>query len=318
MGNTQQNKDPSPTTPEDVRPIETVDSRHEPVAASDPENHTSPEKRQNGSKPPTNLFQAFWLLISKSRYRHLWFTGALLITLAFAFWVSVPDATKARSFEVLLQAIIPGDAGSFDPEAYNAGAFEILSKETLLDLTLRQHVDEVNRKEVRVSPAKWVTSIEVQKITEAPRFFLKELWTSGMTPDVIAFTHPYAVQQLPYVPSAGRMTLRKYGLFIDVSREPPNKPFTIRYQYIFWNSFQSQTEEWAAAPIKHATKSLKFEILAPHDKEFKSVKAYMYPTRSDRIELYTGPDRPVLSPAKLTWKVTTPVINHSYRLLWNW
>jgi hypothetical protein len=230
----------------------------------------------------------------------------------FALWNSLPDPNKERGIGYVLGWF---NSSNID---YDYSLITVKNRTDTVDLSIWEKSPE-QLKKVRISPVKRKTEMKVVKSSSDAKFFRRELFTSGLTPDVVCFTHPYIFTKEKYIPEKGREFLDKYVLLIDISKEEINKPFPMRFQTISWNGFQGETGDWAASLVLHQTENLEIKIIFPHSKLFTDYEVKAYSNESSKLENFLEePSIIIEGNVKITWLISNPRKKYSYRLLWDW
>lgn len=194
---------------------------------------------------------------------------------------------------------------------------------TLLDLTgWKKLTDEEKKGKIKKSIGEWRITSRLAKVTEDVKYYFEDAATSsGIPPLLSCQTHKFNFYENKDENRIGGENMKRYLIDIDISNEPPQREFEIRYTQIYYNSFQGETQDWGAVPINNPMQKMTFEIIFPPNKPFKSYTLLAYPDLpSQPREVYEG--NPIISAdpngKSLKWTVENPKLRYIYRINWQW
>lgn len=193
----------------------------------------------------------------------------------------------------------------------------------VLDLSGWQKItDEEKKNKIKRSIGQWHKKIRLAKVTEDVRYYYQDAATSsGIEPIFSCQTHKFKFSENKDANRVGGENLKRYLIDIDISGEPPQKTFNIEYTQVYYNSFQGETQDWAAVPINNPTQKIVFEILFPPNKPFKNYTLLAYPDLPNQSREKFS-EKPVIeadpSGKKIKWTISNPRLRYIYRINWDW
>jgi hypothetical protein len=171
---------------------------------------------------------------------------------------------------------------------------------------------------VRYSPVIFTNVLKLEKKTEGVNYFINNHWTRGFTLDVGSETHEFEFKQVEGTYRPGEIKYNKFELAFDVSKETMYKPFTLTYQAIYWNTYQSDRYESAGATISNPTRHLIFEILFPYDVPKEKLSFTQTRKEDNNNPLPVENPNIILEGNHLTWVIDKPLFDNFYAVRWEW
>jgi antiphage defense system Thoeris ThsB-like protein len=122
---------------------------------------------------------------------------------------------------------------------------------------------------------------------------------------------------------AASRTPHEFLVQFDISQVPLETETTLEDDTTYWNAFQTPDQWWAGLRVSHPTDLAKFTIVFPALKAPKqtSIQLYYHDNRDHALEdlkdvtFVKNPDGGVTS---LTWMISHPSTDRSYRVRWDW
>ena len=204
------------------------------------------------------------------------------------------------------------------PLADNA-AFNVLSDRMTVDLRGWKDVPSEKLGDY-VSAVGMTRRVQLRKVTPADRFEVQGR-TSGLD---LCWTcldpFPFTVlaQKGDSFVGNDRMKIRKIS--INVSAVPVGEEFSLRHAATYWNSLQTEPEQWfGMIGYKHSVVASML-IVFPTDKPYKEYELNVSRTVKDKPLPYAGRRIVLTGRARdwIYWEVPTPDEAHVYRLQWKW
>ena len=192
---------------------------------------------------------------------------------------------------------------------------EVLKQKRFLDLSDWQLVDIKDRDEP-ISKGIFNDSYELIKVRDDSRYFIGHHGTTGLKIDFSSDSHNIEVKDGLKEIMKGLRSLKKYDVYLDISKEPIDSPFFLHLRAIYWNAFNSR---WAATPVMFPTKYLVFSLKFP--KPISSFSLSSFRRASGAVpKPYRGKGSANLSNDKtlLKWTVPSPNLNYIYQVNWTW
>jgi hypothetical protein len=145
--------------------------------------------------------------------------------------------------------------------------------------------------------------------------------SSDIFPDIICTRTPCTTRLR--TPDAASRTKNEILIDFDISNLPLEGKTIIDYETRYWNAFQTPDQWWTGVRIADQTELVKFIVIFPPSK----------PPSADSIQLYYHDiaDHNLDAPqditfdkdannrvSKLTWTISNPITDRSYRVRWDW
>ena len=232
-----------------------------------------------------------------------------------ASWVRVTEIVPPPSGDLLRNMKVL-------PEVIDYSAFEIGTVNTYVDFRDWLPV-AAERKDQRISPVTWrrvVTATKIKPVNEM-RFRIQ---TEGSAIDLRCnncerYRLEYGVR--PGTPATVLMT--SYDMVVDVAKFPIGQEFSIETDATLWNGSANEKEDWWAYAVRAPIKSLSVTLKFPkHKRPQSQPRPVLYlpnsavenpiPADQDHVLLF----RPELG--EVHWRVTSPLVFHTYELQWEW
>jgi hypothetical protein len=142
--------------------------------------------------------------------------------------------------------------------------------------------------------------------------------SSNIKPDIVC-THCTIT---PRIRDDGSRAPNEFRVAFDISNLKLEDETTIEYHTTFWNAFQTPDQLWAGIRISNQTETATFSIIFPAIKHPTADKIkYLYHDTKDH--LLSGQnvtldydDQGRVS--RLSWVMTNPTTDRSYRVYWDW
>lgn len=198
-------------------------------------------------------------------------------------------------------------------------AFDVLDDHRVIDLRGWKEVPPEKVSEL-FSPVTMVCRRQIKKKAAADHFEV-ELRTAGL--DVFLSTdgkYPFTVEAQRGASFVGTEPMKVKKFIADVSSVPIGEEFNLRDTATFWNSIQTEEEQWFGVAGYEKSTVVSMLILFPAGKHFKSYELTVAETSKHKPLAFTGP-RMVLADASqswIYWQVPDPSAGHIYRLKWEW
>jgi len=206
------------------------------------------------------------------------------------------------------------DAASLGDNA----AINILSSRLTVDLRGWKDVP-ADRSAELVSGVTMYTRMEMVK-TAPVDHYQDQFRTSGLDLYYKCLNFPFSVEALKGDSFVGtdRMKVRK--TLVDISSIPVGQEFIMRDATTFWNSLQTEPEQWFGLLGYKRSFLVSFLIVFPTDKPFKSYTLMSSRTGKDTPTPYVGPRIVMTGPTNnwIFWEVPSPQEGYVYRVHWKW
>lgn len=196
--------------------------------------------------------------------------------------------------------------------------FQLLADERIVDLRGWQEVPLDNLHELR-SPVTMTTRRKFRRIGRDDSLaFLSH--TSGH--DLFQTSTPFPFQVFGRRGDVfiGAERMKSRLLRIDVSKVPVGQEFEVRQVATYWNSLQTEQEQWFGAMGYEGAFKISMLLLFPEEKPARSYELRVAPTNREAPVLYQGP-RIVLEGEDgtwLFWEIPNPQASKVYRVDWKW
>jgi class 3 adenylate cyclase len=198
-------------------------------------------------------------------------------------------------------------------------AFDILSDNRVVDLRGWKEVPQ-DRLGERVSQVTLMRRLQLMKNVETSTFEMQAR-TSGLDVNLACnsdYPCTYEAQKGESFVGQERMKVRKVA--VDVSKVGVGVEFILNLQVTYWNSLQTQAEQWFG--LIGYPKSFVTTLLAvfPEGRPFKTYSLTVSKTEKDAPVEYTGLKSLMMGDARdwIHWEVPHPEAGHVYRLHWTW
>ena len=115
-----------------------------------------------------------------------------------------------------------------------------------------------------------------------------------------------------------RMKVRK--IVIDVSSVPEQVEFDVRLAACYWNSLQTEAEQWFGVMGYRRSYKVSQLLLFPASKPFTDYALKVAATVNSKAVLYNGTKIVLTSPKRdwIYWEVPNPQEGSVYQLHWTW
>jgi hypothetical protein len=162
------------------------------------------------------------------------------------------------------------------------------------------------------------TSLKLRRLDPQVKNYTYMISTDAALEPAVAYS-PADHFRIERFPDGDKGSAAAWKLVIDVSPFKLNEPFDLKYDSVFWNTFQS-VNEWTAIHALHPTKILTLEIYFPDSKPVKTYDLYIYNRTTGSKEPFVEERIISLSvDAKhLIWRINDPTPNRGFRLDWEW
>ena len=124
---------------------------------------------------------------------------------------------------------------------------------------------------------------------------------------------------------AASRTTHEYRLSFDIAKVPLEDSLPVHYATTYWNAFQTPEQWWTGVRISELTESVTFTVIFPPGKaplastlrfHFKDIVLRPFPTKPD-LDITPDAARPDRV-ARLSWHISFPLTDRSYRITWDW
>ena len=143
--------------------------------------------------------------------------------------------------------------------------------------------------------------------------------SSGIPPDIMC-TH-CVIKERPH--DAASRTSLEFRVEFDISDLPLEEKMTVDYQTRYWNAFQTPDQWWTGVRVSDQTDLVKFTILFPPSKH-TSAKTIQFYYHDNADHIIDNPSNVTMNKderglvSSLTWTLTSPSTDRSYRVRWDW
>jgi hypothetical protein len=167
---------------------------------------------------------------------------------------------------------------------------------------------------------------DVRKLQRDATFTHRVGTTSNFRPDWRAVSPHGVTHQDEMHRKCNPRTKYAYMLYFDIGKERVNVPFDLRYEIVFWNAHNGETEDWQSFFVSRPTKQLTMRVSFPVNKPYKKLhfkhtygincqvtdfKDFPNPDVKETIDRKTG--------AKvMTWTIDRPEVYWIYMVGWDW
>ena len=306
-------------------PMEVFEVGAEGVAPLLPPPDSEKAKRHRPDVPKQKSRLAVWLLIAA--------VSAALLVAGGWYWrqrnnpmLALKRGEIEREVARLLAdppvAITDHPAGFRTVDLVQVGdnaAFDVLDDHRVIDMRGWKEVSPEKVSEF-YSPVTMSCRRQIKKKAAAERYEL-ELRTAGL--DVFWSTDgkfPFTVEVQRGESFVGSEPMKVKKFIADVSSVPVGQEFNLRDTATYWNSIQTEDEQWFGVAGYEKSTVVSMLILFPPGKPFKSYELTVAAAGKDKPVEFTGP-RLVLNDAGnswVYWQVPDPSLGHIYRLKWKW
>lgn len=204
-------------------------------------------------------------------------------------------------------------------EPDDLSGIDLLTDERVVDLRLWKDVPPDHLHEL-YSAVTNTRRVRAKKITAAT-----ELKTQARTSGLELFMNcpsPYPsrvnIQRGDTFVGTDRMKARQ--LVIDIGAVPVDTEFDFRTVSTYWNSLQTEQEQWFGVIGYERSFKVSMLVLFPADKPYKEYSLMVAKTVRDQPMAYDGPKILLSGPHQewLYWEVPQPQTGYVYRLHWKW
>jgi hypothetical protein len=197
----------------------------------------------------------------------------------------------------------------------------IEKRETVVDLSGWQETTETDissllKKSLAVSSNKFTI---VRTHEYATEFIHIVGTTSGIHPEV----NCKGCGVRPRNAGATARAPNEWDVVFDISSIPIEQEIELNLQVKFWNAFQNPSQWWGGFRILHSTEVATYSIVFPQTKHPRpeTIELYYFDTKPHTFtkEQNSTSDQDATGRLqKLTWTVTNPIADRSYRVKWVW
>lgn len=218
---------------------------------------------------------------------------------------------------VTQQAPDYSEVDAFEPIDYSA--FQFLTDERVIDLRLWRDVPS-DRLHEPYEAVVFNRRLRLRKIKAATEF-VSESRTGGL--DVYcrcSSPYPYRAAGLKRPVFVGQDRMKARRLIVDVGRVPVGEEFELRLNMTYWNSLQTEREQWFGLIGYEGAFKASQLLLFPPGKPFQQIRLMTAKTTKDQSISYDGP-RIVLSGDGhdwVYWEVPNPEAGRVYKIHWDW
>jgi hypothetical protein len=167
-----------------------------------------------------------------------------------------------------------------------------------------------------------LTSFVLRKTEPGAKYFVHTVSSGSRTaPSIWCDSHPFRIVQAK---NQGSSSIRQWNVFVDISQESDDLPFTVNLVVTFWNGFQKKSDWWSGFRVLHATEKSIYRIIFPSELPATNVKFRFKDITADEIvDLDITTLKVTLVPSEmsvqtLTWTVDHPLPDRSYQVTWEW
>jgi len=230
-----------------------------------------------------------------------------------------------RDVEVLKKlppqpAPIPDDIQEVDRVVVsdNAG-YDILSDNRVFDMRGWKEVPQEALGQ-RVSQVTLRRRLHLTKTAKGDRFEMQAR-TSGLDVNLSCgdpYPCSYEAQKGESFVGQERMKVRKVS--VDVSRIEIGREFDLNLHVTYWNSLQTETEQWFGKIGYANSERASLLLVFPPKKPFKDIELMSARTEKDTPVRFSGERRLLRSSAGewIYWEVIKPELGRVYKLHWTW
>ncbi len=201
----------------------------------------------------------------------------------------------------------------------DVSAFEVQSDSRIIDLRGWKEVppDQVSDYYCGVTMNR---DLRLKKIAAADHFEIQAqtmgldlCWTSDDE-------FPFAVESQKGNDMVGGQPMKIRKMSVDVSRVKVGNEFELDNTVTYWNSFQSEADQWFGVVGYHNALAVSLLLLFPDGKPVKSYKLSVAPIGKDKPVPFTGPRIVLEGKSKdwIYWEIPKPQAGYVYRLSWTW
>ena len=218
--------------------------------------------------------------------------------------------------------------------------YTVAEETSWLNLTERRSLKDMDRQSGKTSHVTWKTRLALKSVHPMKRDLTLPFATSGVgirqvqiptgakfrkahsaqTDQADGVYHPFLASikksdvSARLIKQAGRM--RDYQLTIPLTGHDGQE---VWYELAYDNAFQGEHEEWAGKIIHADTDTMTMNVTFPHDKPFKTIKAFREPAHGKVKIPINNPDM-TKSPDRryVTWTVKHAKQGERYFLKWEW
>ena len=219
--------------------------------------------------------------------------------------------------DVIKHPINYQEVESFAPLDYSS--YLIMSDERVVDLRMWSEIppDKLHELHESISVDR---RIRLKKIKPASKIEF-EARTSGL--DVYwscRCTYPYSTIGMKSLTFVGQDRMKARRIIVDVSRIAVNEEVELRFILTYWNSLQTEREQWFGLIGYEGAFKASLLLLPPSERPFKEYALMTARTSKDQPVPYAG-NKIVLSGKHhewVYWEVPSPEPDRVYRLHFKW
>jgi hypothetical protein len=204
-------------------------------------------------------------------------------------------------------------------EPADLSAFEVLSDERVVDLRLWKEVPADQTHEL-LSAVTMTRRVRLKKTKQAGEYSLENR-TTGLDLFMACLSpYPFRMQAQKGDTFVGTDRMKARKLIVDVSTVPEGSEFDLRTASTFWNSLQTEQEQWFGIIGHEKAFKVSQLLLFPTDRPFRSISLMLSQTIREPPAPYTGPKILLTDPNRswVYWEVPSPEAGCVYRLHWKW
>ena len=262
-------------------------------------------------------------VVRKMRWRGV-AVGFLAAFLTVGIVIAAVPSLRNDIERLVLEWQAPGAFDSALPDnlTYKSGV-RVVERSSTLDLTGWKKTTAQNiASGRRVSRGLSLTSFVLSKTEPGAKYFIHTVSSgSAADPSIWCDSHSFRVVKAETQPSS---PVRQWNVFVDISNEPDDRPFTVDLLVTFWNGFQQNSDWWGGFRVLHATEKASYRIIFPPGVPATDVR-FRYKDITANQTTYLDPSGLTVKPVpgaapvgEITWTVDNPLPDRSYQVAWTW
>ena len=234
--------------------------------------------------------------------------------------------TQAIAASIAVLALAAGAAGwstwyfRQESDERQIPGLRVESRETVLDLSGWQETTEAElknheKKSFAVSRDRYTV---VRTQLQARNYVHIVGTSSGIPPEITC----ERCEITPRYPDDASRAPHEFKVVFDISNVKLEEKTDVEYTTKFWNAFQTPDQWWAGLRVLYQTETASFSVVFParkHPAPDKIRYAYHdtqdHPLERANVALQTDEKGQV---AQLTWTISYPSTDRSYRVYWDW
>ncbi|MGH3899185.1 MAG: hypothetical protein ACRDTA_13280 [Pseudonocardiaceae bacterium] len=258
-----------------------------------------------------------------ARWRRVTFKLVVVILILGMVGAAVPSIGSAIEYSILKIRLPGAFEGTLPSELTSKSGVRVVERVTTLDLSGWKWTSSRDpHGGSKISRGLSLTSFVLRKTEPGAKYFVHTASSdSKVEPSIWVDSHPFRIVQAKTQSSSNT---RQWNVFVDISQEPDDRPFTVNFIVTFWNGFQKKEDWWSGFRVVHATEKSIYRVIFPPELPATNVKfRHKDIAAGETVDLDTTMLKVTPAPSEmpvqtLSWTVDNPAPDRSYRVAWTW